>query len=69
MRKYKIAKQYSVGCDIVDQMAVHSLKDHYNMIVDELDNFVLHQKGHPDDYDHNTELRNALKIVLDYYGS
>jgi hypothetical protein len=67
-RKFDIPKTYELDSEVVDQMAVHSLKDHYNMTVDELDNFVLHQKGHPDDYDHNTKLKNALKIVLDYYG-
>ena len=67
-RKYGIPKTYELDFEIVDRMAVHSLKDHYNMTVESLDEFVLHQKGHPDDYDRNTELKKALKIVLDYYG-
>jgi hypothetical protein len=67
-RKYDVPKTYEIDSEIVDRMAVHSIKDHYNMIVDELDNFVLHQKGHPDDYDRNTELRHAFELVLDYYG-
>ena len=69
MRKYEIPKTFELDSEIADRIAAQSLKQHYNMIVDELDNFVLHQKGHPDDYDHNTKLKNALKIVLDYYGS
>ena len=67
-RKYDIPKTYELDFEIVDRMAVHSLKDHYNMTVESLDEFVLHQKGHPDDYDRNAELKKALKIVLDYYG-
>ena len=67
-RKYDIPKTYELDSEVVDRMAIHSLKDHYNMIVGEMDNFVLHQKGHPDDYERNTELRKALEIVLDYYG-
>ena len=67
-RKYDITKTYELDSEVVDRMAIHSLKDHYNMIVGEMDNFVLHQKGHPDDYERNTELRKALEIVLDYYG-
>jgi len=49
-------------------MAIHSLKEHYNYTVEDMDNFVLHQKGHPDDYERNIELKSAFKIVLDYYG-
>ena len=67
-RKYDITKTYELDSEVVDRMTIHSLKDHYNMIVGEMDNFVLHQKGHPDDYERNTELRKALEIVLDYYG-
>lgn len=69
MRKYEIPKTFELDSEIADRIAAQSLKQHYNMTVDDLDNFVLHQKGHPDDYDHNTKLKNALKIVLDYYGS
>ena len=67
-RKYDIPKTYELDFEIVDRMAVHSLKDHYNMAVESMDDFVLHQKGHPDDYEYHTKLRDALKIVLDYYG-
>ena len=68
-RKYDIPKKYELDCETVDQMAIHSLKEHYNYTVEFMDDFVLHQKGHPDDYEKNTELKKALKIVLDYYGS
>ena len=67
-RKYDIPKTYELDFEIVDRMAVHSLKEHYNMSVESMDDFVLHQKGHSDDYEYHTKLRDALKIVLDYYG-
>jgi hypothetical protein len=67
-RKFDIPKTYELDFEIVDRMAIHSLKDHYNIIVESLDEFVLHQKGHPDEYDSNLKLKEAFKIVLDYYG-
>jgi len=66
-RKYDIPKTFELDTEIVDLIAAQSLKDHYNMAVDSMDNFVLHQKGHPDDYEYYTKLKNALEIVLDYY--
>ena len=67
-RKFKIPKTYELDSEVVDQMAIQSLKQHYNYTVEDMDNFVLHQKGHPDDYERNIELKSAFKIVLDYYG-
>jgi len=67
-RKFDTPKTYELDSEVVDQMAIHSLKQHYNYTVEDMDNFVLHQKGHPDDYGRNTELKRALEIVLDYYG-
>ena len=67
-RKYDNPKTFELDAEIVDLMAVHSLKDHYNMSVETMDDFVLHQKGHPDDYEYHIKLRDAFKIVLDYYG-
>lgn len=67
-RKFDIPKTYELDFEIVDRMAIHSLKDHYNITVESLDEFVLHQIGHPDEYDRNLKLKEAFKIVLDYYG-
>ena len=67
-RKYDIPKTFELDAEIVDLIAAQSLKDHYNMAVETIDDFVLHQKGHPDDYEYYTNLKNSLKIVLDYYG-
>ena len=67
-RKYDIPKTFELDTEIVDLIAAQSLKDHYNMAVESMDDFVLHQKGHTDDYEYNTKLRDALQIVLDYYG-
>lgn len=67
-RKYDVAKTFEVDSEIADQLAIHSLKQHYNYAVEDMDNFVLYQKGHPDDYDRNLKLKEAFKLVLDYYG-
>ncbi len=67
-RKFDVPKKFEIDSEIADRIAMQSLKQHYNMAVDSMDEFVLHQKGHPDDYDRNIKLKHALEIVLDYYG-
>ena len=67
-RKFDVPKKFEIDSEIADRIAMQSLKQHYNMAVDDMDNFVLHQKGHPDDYDRNLRLKHAFEIVLDYYG-
>ena len=67
-RKYEVSKTFEIDSEIADVLATQSLKQHYNYTVEDLDNFVLHQKGHPEDYDRNLKLKQALEIVLDYYG-
>ena len=67
-RKYKVSKTFEIDSELADRLAIQSLKQHYNYAVEDMDAFVLHQKGHPDDYERNTELKKALEIVLDYYG-
>jgi len=67
-RKYNIPKTFEIDSDTADRLAIQSLKQHYNYTVEDLDDFVLHQKGHPDDYDRNIKLKHAFQIVLDYYG-
>lgn len=66
-RKFDIPKTFEIDFDTADRIAAQSLKQHYNYIVDDIDDFVLHQKGHPDDYEWKTKLKKALEIVLDYY--
>ena len=68
-RKFDVPKSFEIDSEIADSIAMQSLKQHYNMAVDDMDNFVLHQKGHPEDYDRNLRLKHAFKIVLDYYGN
>lgn len=67
-RKYDIPKTFEIDSETADRIAMQSLKQHYNYALEDMDNFVLHQKGHPEDYDHNVKLKHALEIVLDYYG-
>ena len=67
-RKYNIPKTFQLDFETADRIAIESMKQHYNYTVESMDNFVLHQKGHPDDYEYHTKLRDAFQIVLDYYG-
>jgi len=67
-RKYNPSKRFEIDSDTADRLAIQSLQ-HYDYTIEDLDNFVLHQKGHPDDYERNTELKKAFEIVLDYYGN
>lgn len=68
-RKFNVPAKFELDSELADRIAMQSLKQHYNMAVDDMDNFVLHQKGHPDDYDRNLRLKHAFEIVLDYYGN
>lgn len=67
-RKYQVPRTFEIDSEIVDLITAQSLKQHYNYTIEDLDNFVLYQKGHPEDYDRNLKLKHALEIVLDYYG-
>lgn len=67
-RKFNVPAKFEIDSEIADRIAMQSLKQHYNMAVDDMDNFVLHQKGHPNDYDRNLRLKHAFEIILDYYG-
>jgi hypothetical protein len=67
-RKYDIPKNFEIDSEIAELIAAHSLKQHYNYAVEDMDNFVLHQKGQPEDYEYNLKLKEALQVVLDYYG-
>ena len=68
-RKFDTTEAFQLDFETADRIAIESMKQHYNYTVEDLDNFVLHQKGHPDDYERNTELKKAFEIVLDYYGN
>ena len=67
-RKFDVPQTFELDLDTADRIAIQSMKQHYNYTLSDLDEFVLHQKGHPDDYDRNLKLKHALEIVLDYYG-
>ena len=67
-RKFDIPKTFELDFDTADRIAIQSLKQHYNYAIEDMDDFVLHQKGHPEDYEYKTKLKHALEIVLDYYG-
>lgn len=67
-RKFDIPKTFEIDSEIADLIAIQSMKQHYNYALQDMDDFVLHQKGHPEDYDRNVKLKHAFEIVLDYYG-
>ena len=67
-RKYDIPEKFELDFDTADRIAIQSMKQHYNYALQDMDEFVLHQKGHPDDYERNVKLKEAFEIVLDYYG-
>lgn len=67
-RKYDIPNHFVVDGELIDRMAVYAIKWHYNTIMEEMDNFVLHQRGHPDDYEHNVKLKEHFRAVLRYLG-
>ena len=68
-RKYDIPEKFELDFDTADRIAIQSMKQHYNYALQDMDDFVLHQKGHPEDYDRNVKLKHAFEIVLDYYGN
>ena len=68
-RKFDVSTTFEIDNETADRIATQSLKQHYNYAVQDIDDFVLHQKGHPDDYVLKTKLKAALEIVLDYYGN
>jgi hypothetical protein len=67
-RKYDIPKSFDIDGELVDRMAVYALKWHYNAAVEDMDNFVLHQRGHPDDYERNLKLKEHFAAILKYWG-
>lgn len=68
-RKFEIPNQFPINGELIDSMAVYSLKYHYNCIIEEMDDFILHQKGHPDDYERNVKLKEHFGEVLKYWGA
>ena len=67
-RKFKVDRKVEFDNEVIDYIGKVSLQEHYNYMVDSIVEFVLHQKGHPDDYEYNIKLKDALTFVLDYYG-
>lgn len=67
-RKFKVDRKAELDTELLDNICMISLQEHYNYTVDNIDEFILHQKGHPDDYQYNVKLKDALTFVLDYYG-
>lgn len=67
-RKFDIPDHFLVDSELIDRMAVYAIKWHYNAIIDEMDDFVLYQRGNPDDYERNVKLKQHFREVLGYWG-
>lgn len=60
---------FYLDSDIVDSIALRSLRWHLAAILSDMEEFENHDKGHPDDYDRNISLKHHFEKVLDYYGN
>lgn len=67
-RKFDIPDHFLVDSELIDRMAVYAIKWHYNAIIEEMDDFVLRQRGNPDDYERNAKLKQHFREVLEYWG-
>ena len=60
--------QFEIDIETADRITLLALKDNREYLKKELKR---HRKGewmHPEDVVYNTQLLEALKIVIDYYG-
>ena len=55
--------------EVVDSIAIRSLKWHYWAIMTQIEDFENKGEGHPDDFQKNISLKYHLEKVLEYYGN
>ena len=63
-----MSRKFEIDIETVDRITLLALKDQKEYLKKELKR---HRKGewmHPEDVVYNTQLLEALKIVIDYYG-
>lgn len=63
-----MAGKLEIDIETAERIALVTLKDHQSYLKKELKR---HRKGdwmHPEDVVYNTQLLEALKVVIDYYG-
>ena len=63
-----MTRKFEIDIETVDRITLLALKDQKEYLKRELKR---HRKGewmHPEDVVYNTQLLEALKIIIDYYG-
>ncbi len=63
-----MSRKFEIDIETVDRITLLALKDQKEYLKKELKR---HRKGewmHPEDVVYNTQLLEALKIIIDYYG-
>lgn len=55
--------------EVVDSIALRSLRWHYWSILQDIEDFEKNERGHPDDFDRNISLKYHFEKVLEYYGN
>jgi hypothetical protein len=63
-----MSRKFEIDIETVDRITLLALKDQKEYLKKELKR---HSKGewmHPEDVVYNTQLLEALKIIIDYYG-
>jgi hypothetical protein len=63
-----MTEKLEIDCETADRITLLALKDHRKYLKKELKR---HRKGewlHPEDVVYNTQLLEALDVIIDYYG-
>ena len=63
-----MSDKVTLSIDVVDGIAVDSLKWHLQAIEEDLERFEKKGVGHPDDFAENITLKTYFKRILKYYG-
>ena len=63
-----MSDKVTLSIDVVDGIAVDSLKWHLQAIEEDLERFEKEGVGHPDDFAENITLKTHFKRILKYYG-
>lgn len=63
-----MSDKVTLSIDVVDGIAVDSLKWHLQAIEEDLKRFEKEGRGHPDDFAENITLKTYFERILKYYG-
>lgn len=65
-KQKKMSKKVELDLDVVDSLALVSLYDHRNFLIESLEGSV--EFLHPDDQQRNAKLIGSFTEVINYYG-